>query len=813
MRPLVPVLLAFLSGIIIGARFGFSYETIYICLVISFIPLVFSYVKNPKFNYYVAALPFFFLGSLFIIPYIRPELPPGHIRNFIEDHSGKTIELPGEFGSLGRAVEGVVLYPPDFVNDRTRLYIDAKRILKDNEWRNTGGTVLLTIEGQEERFGRGDRVRFIARLREPMNFGNPGEFDYRGSLNRKGIFVTGYVKNAMLIEKTGTEDSWPGRYIEGVRSKIRSFIDRSDVKNGELIKAVVIAESHGIDPEIREAFVRTGTVHILVIAGLHVGFVALFSYGLFLFLLKRSERVMLGFNVKKLAAFLTVIPVVTYGLLAGFPLSTKRAVIMVIVFTTSYIFNRGKELYNTLSLAALLILLIYPYSLWEISFQLSFAAVFSIIYLVPRFEGFFNQEEKDPGEKAGVLSRLFRRRIIPAFFVTLAASLGTSPVLAYHFHRVSVVGLAANLIAVPITGIILPVILSSLIISPFWEGLARIPLFAADAGFELMVRIIRFFSSLPYSSVWVTTPTVLEIILFYSLVICTANIRKKRICAYLAPVVLLAIFIDWGWWSYGRLWGRELRVTFISVGQGESGLIEFPGEAVMLIDGGGLYSSGYDIGEKVVAPFLWSKKIRRIDYMVLSHAQFDHMAGLRFIARNFKIKEFWWNGDGSLGALGRIFSDSDIRVKAIDDTTGKITVGGATVEVLHPHKDLPFDKNNMCLVLRITYGKESFLFTGDIGEGAERELVKRDIRAVVLKAPHHGSRNSSSLEFLKRVSPSIVVVSAGRGNVFGFPHMETLERYSLIGAKVYRTDRNGAITISTDGKELKESAYLTEGMQ
>jgi competence protein ComEC len=805
MRPLVPVLLAFISGIIIEAGWGFPYWTVYAALAISFIPPIFFYVRGLRFSRYVAALPFFFLGALFILPYIRPVLPRGHIREFVESSAKSGQEL----GALGAAVEGVVTAPPDFANGRTRLNIEAKRVLKDNVWMDTGGTVLLSVEGEDERFGLGDRVRFVGRLREPMNFGNPGEFDYRGFLNRKGIFVTGYVKNGRLIEKIGAEEGAPGRSVERVRGRIRSFIDGSGLKNGDLIKAVVIAESHGIDPAIREAFVRTGTVHILVIAGLHVGFVALFAYGVFLFLLKRSERVMLAVNVKKLAALLTVAPVVTYGLLAGFPVSTKRAIIMAVALTASFIFNRGKDIYNTLVLAALVILIVYPYALWETAFQLSFAAVFSIIYLVPRFEGFLDLSD-DPLEKPGLLRRFLSRKVMPAFFVTVAASIGTTPVLAHHFHRVSVVGLAANLVAVPLTGIILPAILSSLVISPFWEGLARVPLFAADIGFELMVRVIRFFSGLPYASVWVTAPTLLEICLFYALVVCAVNFRKKRVYAYLVPVIIFVFIIDWGWWNYGRFRRHELKVTFISVGQGESGLIEFPGGSVMLIDGGGQYGSGYDIGEKVLAPFLWSKKIKKIDYMVLSHAQYDHMAGLKFIARNFSVNEFWWNGDGSLGALGRALSEGHASVRVLDDTAGRISLGGATVEVLHPHRDLPFDQNNMCLVLRVTYGSESFLFTGDIGEDAERELVKKDVRAVVLKAPHHGSRYSSSPEFLQRVSPSVVVVSAGRGNVFGFPHRETLERYGLIGAKVYRTDKNGAITFTTDGKVTRENAYLTD---
>ncbi len=485
---------------------------------------------------------------------------------------------------------------------------------------------------------------------------------------------------------------------------------------------------------------------------------------------------------------------------------------MVLAFTLSFLINRGKEFYNTLALAALIILLIYPFSLWEISFQLSFAAVFFIVYLVPRFNGFLGLKEgKTPLEKEGFIRRIFHRKILPAFFVTLAASIGTSPILAYHFHRVSIVGLAANLVAVPIAGFVVPLLLISCSILPFWETGARFFLSITDIGFEVMVKVIKFFASLPYASVWVTTPTLLEIFLFYALIICAANVKKRRLYAYLAPLLLMAIILDWGYWNYRSLWSHELKVTFISVGQGESALVEFPGGKVMLIDGGGQYSSEYDIGERVVAPFLWYKKISGIDYMVLSHTQYDHMAGLKFISGNFMVKEFWWNGDGSLGKLGMILGDAGASVRVVDATEKKLLIGGATVEVLHPYENLAFDKNNMCLVLKITYGGESFLFTGDIGGDAEGELIKRDVRSVVLKAPHHGSRYSSTSGFLRKVSPSIVVISAGRGNVFGFPHRETLERYSQMGARVFRTDVNGAVTITTDGKNIRTNAYLTGG--
>ncbi len=794
MRPLVPVLLAFVSGIIMGARLGLSLDLTLLLLAISLIPLMLSVILGLRFRHAAAVLPFMLLGSLFILPYVRPELPACHIKNFINGGGPDAAKGPGR---PVMAVEGAVSYPPRFANGRTKLRISVERVFRDKMWMRACGEVLLTANGHEERFLRGDRLRFIARLAEPVDYGNPGGFDYRWYLNERGIFVTGYLKDRGLIEKIGQEGAGAAGYIDLARSRIADFIDRSGVSNGGLIKAVIVGDAGGVAPGIRDAFEKTGTVHILVIAGLHVGFVALFAYRAILFLLKRSERVMLSLNVKKAAALLTVPPVAAYGLIAGFPVSTERAVIMVTAFTASFLFNRGKDLYNTLALAALLILLAYPYSIWDASFQLSFAAVFFIVYLTPRLEEMLVREDKAGPLKPGLAGRLLKKRLIPAFSVTLAASLGTAPLLAYHFHRVSAVGLAANLVAVPLAGLALPFILSSVAILPFLEWPAAVLLHAASAVFGLMAMIIEFFSRLPYASVWVATPSVAGIALFYSLVLCAANVRRSRVCAYLAPVIVLAMLMDWGWWTLQRRFSRELRVTYLNMGRGESEIVEFPGGKVMLMDAGER-RRGYDEGERIVAPALWSKGISRIDYLVLSRTGYGDMAALGFIARNFGVKEFWWNGDGSLGTLGGTLSANNARIRAIDSAAGMMNIGGATVEALNPAGR----GEGMPLVLRIAYGSESFLFTGGIKKYDESELMKRDVRAAVLEAPGALNRGPSPAEFLQSVSPSIVVVGGARQGVYGRPGKEAVERYGLTGAKVLSIAGNGAITLVTDGKGM-----------
>lgn len=797
MRPLVPVFLSFLSGILLSGILGVPPFFYIPAIAVSLAALLFLYLRGSLFSRFSIVPLFFFIGCLFINPYTDPELPRNHI---LYQMDGTAQELE----RLGKAVEGEVT-SVESTGKRTRLHLEAGSVLSGDEWIDTEGGILLTVNGRTE-LKPGDMVRVLAVLREPWNFGNPGEYDYKRWLNLRGVFVTGYVKDPRLISKIEDGGEGIGAAVHRVRDRISAFIDSSGATNKAPLKALIISGQGGISPEIKEAFAVTGTAHILSISGLHVGMVAAFSLGVILFILKLSERVLLSVNASKAAFAFSAFPVIIYGMLAGFPVPTQRAVIMVLAFIFAFFIGRGRDYFNTLSLAGILILVTAPYSAWDISFQLTFAAMASIIYFSPLLKGLI-LKEREGGKEDGFIKKTFKRKVLPVLIVTIAAGLGTSPILAYHFHRVSITGLAANLAVVPLSGLAVPALFASSIALPVSEGLAGLLLRFADAVFEVIVAVVKFFAAVPYSSVWVKPPELWEVFLFYALLLFAFNIRKGRLYRYGTPVIALVFVLGWASSGLFNAPDDNLRVTFISVGQGDSALVEFPGGKNMLIDGGGAYNTDFDTGEKVLAPFFRTKGIEKIDYMLLSHTQLDHMGGLRFIAENFDVGEFWWNGDGALKYLGTALKKNGVKERVVDASCGVKEINGARLEFLHPSKTGSFDKNNMSLVLRIRYGDKSFLFTGDIGEDAERALKGKDIKATVLKAPHHGSRYSSATVFLDAVGPEVVVVSAGRHNPFGFPHEETLERYRQAGAEVFRTDRDGAITLETDGRTLRRSVY------
>lgn len=825
-QPLIPVTLFFILGIIAASYNRLTDKLSFAFLIVSLLFLTFGIIRKWRHSFALAYIAFFLIGVILSSQQVSPYFPQNHIKMLVEHYNN------GKRDEHGIGIEGVLANAPERFSDKTRLYIDAKKIFINPPLippflkGDTGGfipatgKILITVGSPSVRVKYGDRLRFISKPHIPQNFGNPGEYDYAGNLARQDIYVIGYIENERWIAVIGGEEKHGLRTsIEEIRDKIRDFIDGSDAENPAIIKALILGEKGEISKAVREAFAGTGTAHILAISGLHIGIIAFFSYWIILHALKQSERLMLAFDIKKIASAGSIVPVLLYGAVAGFSVSTQRAVIMVMVFILSVIIDRKQNLYNTLAAAAFVILVISPLSVYDISFQLSFASVLAIIYLVPRFQGLWANEDKQANDIAKLLPphpawHPLKNYFLNPFAVSLAASIGTAPFTAYHFHRVSIIGIIANLIAVPLMGFIaVPLGLISVLVSFFNQSAANLILVIVDMVLKASIWIVNLFSNIPYSSVFTTTPTILEAVLFYILIVSVVEFKKIKILKYALPVVMLIIIGNYSFWYYHLNYSPNLKVTFISVGQGDSALIEFPYGKRMLIDGGGFYNADFDVGERIIAPFLWKNKIDRIDYIVLSHPQRDHMMGLKFIAERFRVKEFRWNGDVSANKDYEEFMKSidknNIKKFISDSDTPPLNINGAIVEFLSPPKESRLDTNNNSLVVKLKYKDVSFLFTGDIEDIGEAILLKAGdkIKSAVLKVPHHGSRTSSQMDFLKAANPEFAVISVGHSNPFGFPHPEILKRYEGLKIPVLRTDINGAITVETDGARLKASAY------
>jgi competence protein ComEC len=278
----------------------------------------------------------------------------------------------------------------------------------------------------------------------------------------------------------------------------------------------------------------------------------------------------------------------------------------------------------------------------------------------------------------------------------------------------------------------------------------------------------------------------------------------------------LLLIADVGYWAWQRFFHSDLRVTFLDVGQGDAAVVEFPGSQVMVIDGGGFASEDFDPGEVIIAPFLWSQKINRVDYLVMSHPQLDHFGGMAFLAENFSPKELWSNGERGKGErfqrLEVAFDREGVRAASLCGPGVERVIRGVEVKVLHPpcgHSGLK--TNDASLVLRLSYKGVDFLFPGDLEKEGEQILLQRDsaLASEVLKIPHHGSRTSSTEAFVEAVLPEVAVISAGHHNRFNFPAPEVVQRYEKKGSRVLRTDQAGAIAVVSDGRGYTVETFLT----
>ncbi len=610
-------------------------------------------------------------------------------------------------------------------------------------------------------------------------------------------------------------------HIELARDHIRSFLEKgAGFPSCTVLKALVLGEQGDIPEEVKEQFIATGTAHLLAISGDHLGIVAVLSFSTLIWIMKRSEFLLLSIPVRKWAAGFTLPVMLLYTFIAGASISVVRAAIMVAILFLSILLSRERNLLHTLGLVAFIILLFSPPSLFDVSFQLSFLAVFSILSLVPPLWKRWGRDTLPLAPSISLREKAWRYLKL-SFLVTAVAVLGTAPFVALHFNRLSPMGFVTNLLFVPWVGfLIVPLSLIASLFSFFFSPAALLLLQVDDFLMVLLLKVVGFFASVPFSSIDLSTPTALEILLFYALFFSLVHLHKRRSYRYLCAGILLLLAVDLAFWSIRDSFQKDLRVTFIDVGHGDSTLIEFPGGKRMLIDGGGLPENRYDIGKNVIAPFLFKKKIRRIDFLVLTHADPDHVKGLPFITTHFSIGQFWESGirvdTEEYRRMEEVLSDRGIPRYSMNDRSPLQEINGVKIAFLNPAPGPPprgniaSVMNNQSLVMQIQFKSVPFLLTGDIEKEAEDRILRtgRPLEARILKVPHHGSLSSSSVPFLWSVRPEFAVLSVGQRNLGKLPHPEIMRRYQELGTKIYRTDKEGAVTVTTDGKTVRIETFV-----
>jgi competence protein ComEC len=796
--PIYVVAIAIVIGDALGSC-GFA-VSIWIAMGLAMAALGLFLIRAPAIGVAIAALAMAAASTLPAHQMIAPPLDPLSIRNIPE-------------GSM-LVVEGNLIREVERFPDKMRLHVAVDRVTDESGATHSVDGVLRLTMLHPGAFRLGDRVRFQGRIRFPRNFGNPGEFDYEAFMRREGIDATMLAvkgNRRLEVEVLAHHATFPDSAIEAIHAHIAAFIDRNlDDPAASEMRALIIGDRGGIGDALHETFGRTGLAHLLVIGGLHLSMVGAVVFGLARLVMLLFPMITLRGWANKLAALAAAPAVLAYAAIAGHHVSTTRALIMVLAYMLAVVIDRAREAVASLALACIIICMAMPGSTGDIGFELSFASVLTIVLGMRRYAGWLERRRADRVGIEASQVELAWEWALGYLAVSFWAMLGVAPLTASYFNQFSIVGLIANAVVVPIMGFGGAIIgLAAAMLSFLWMPGAIVLLWIAGRFVVAGNLLATWFAEWPMAWVRIFTPTSLEVALYYAVLLLWVTWPQRRsakakwierpACRHAMLVVLtFAVIIDAKYWFGDRYRSDDLRVTFLSVGEGDAAVVRFPGARVMVIDGGSAWRD-FDLGERVVARYLWVNKIMHVDRMALSHPDQDHFGGLDFIARNFSPDEFWEvaaeSHDVGYEHLLATLDEQHVPIRQIDATTPPISVNGVRLSALNPRATSATTRNNASMVLRFEYRGTSLLFTGDLEASGEAALLaaSRNFQATILKVPHHGSRTSSSAGFVEATAPRLAVMSLGYRNRFNFPAPEVAERYRAEGSLIMRTDQDGAI--------------------
>ncbi len=705
---------------------------------------------------------------------------------------------------------------PKIKDGKTSVIVHVRSIAAQKESLLTTGDALLTIVPNLREhelpveLHYGWTIGFTCTLDAPMSVRNPGEFSYRDYLALNDVFATmrvaGYSNIEILQRQT---PNWFFDYLIFPAKHFVIRVVRSVISGDEanFLLGLLLGDRSDLSSDIKNAFINTGTIHVLAVSGTHVVLVVAGFYML-LGLLRLPEAAK---NI------VTIAGIFFYMELTGATPSVVRASLMAIVVLLAKLFQYRTNVYNALGVSAVLLLLDDPRQAFDVGFQLSFAAVFSMVYFYPKLAALIKKIPEKWEEIKGMDAAL------KLFALSLAAQIGTLPFTAYYFGRVSVVSLLANLVVVPLVGAIVTIGFVSVLVGIVSAWLST---FFSEANNVLLWFTLKFVavaSAVPHATISTAVFGLKETFFYSAFVTFLFNLKNKIVLKRTALVTFAAIdiLLYVSVFDGGTLEHR-LRVTYLDVGQGDAALIEFPTGERILVDAGPKTFS-YDAGEKVIVPFLKRHSISRLDDIVLSHPHDDHVGGAPFVMRSLHVTQ---SIDAGQREQSNIFYDYE----GLEKTLPHKEIG-AGIELLHipnarfyvlapvssfldkDSTDGYSDLNNTSVVFKLQYGATSFLFVGDAEVPVERHLdvvYGSFLRSDVLKAGHHGSSTSSSEEFLANVHPKEVVVSVGKFNKFHHPSRKVIQRFQQMGPEVHRTDAEGAIIFESDGFTVRHVVWKAQ---
>jgi len=721
--------------------------------------------------------------------------PEHHITNL------KCFEIPVTVH--GYIAEKTVLFP-----NTTRLEIAFLSIdTGDTLYSPVTGNAILTMKNFRTGYGYGDEILARGVLRRPQGLRNPGSIDYRAYLERKDIFVELRIREPADV--TFSDAKYGSVLMRSLIEPLRATSEKvfSTFHAGqelEFLKAIILGQRAGLDPGIMEDFRDTGTLHILAVSGLHVGFLVLFFY---------FFTTLAGIP-KRCRYILAGAVIIIYIFVTGAKPPVLRAGIFLIIYYTGIIMERYRNSLNILGVTALILLFINPRDLFDPGFQLSFSAVLGIAFVYSSINDKIYAIRKK-NIPFGIPR--FIEYVLSLLFMSFGAFAGTALVMAYHFNRLTFTSIFLSVIFVPMAGAVVFLGFLELIFDMCFSWIAGVFSHTTDLLINIMFYINRHIADGHYLTcsisrneiAWVAAFVILLPTTIYFI---TKGIRHRYL---ILSSITTAVMLSASWWTMPE---NNMTAAFLDVGQGDAVILSFPDGTNWLIDGGPEWENG-DAGEQHIIPYLRWAGIRHLNGILLSHPNLDHYGGLESVLEAVRVDTLYETTVSDtlpgLQRLHRIMEQRGTgrRVVSAGERIGTSPYWRAYVLApLSGDREItaPEDINKVSMVVQFNYMGTKILFTGDIGFNEEQKLLRygQFLKSDVLKIPHHGSKYSSSAEFLGLVSPEYAVISVGSRNNHGHPTKETLWRLRSVNAAVMRTDLNGMIKIAV----LKDTTIVIQAV-
>ncbi len=809
-RPILIAVIGYMIGILWGLYFNFSVALFYIFIAAIYLILK-TFLSKNKWNilsprrYFRYIKIFFNRKSIYLIIIIS--IISNLIVNF-QNEKYENVYKDGEELTLIAIVDS---------NKEEKEYKDTYKI--KTEYKDTH-LILSVNKNKDIELEYGDKILIKGEFVEPSEARNYGGFDYKEYLKSIKIYGTIKADSIEILAKNSNNPIFT--FANNINLKIKENINKLiPEKYSAIFTGLILGDTSKVEEEVNDDFKIANISHVLAISGMHITYIVI---GIEL-LLKRG----IG---KRKTRIITIIILVMYVFITGFMPSVVRSSIMGIIMLISKLIHRKNDIWTSISLSLLILLIYNPFLILNVGLQLSYLGTIGIVCFNKNVYNFLRKlkiRNKKIRYKINRKFILFMDKIKEMLSVTLSAQIVILPILLFNFNILGIYFFISNILVSIIIGPIIIVGFVCILISFISIEIAKILSIFMSVGIQILISISEI-SHLPFSKIYIPTPKVWQIVIYYICVIVInkiyisfnlkepdfTSIRIRNLVALLKfkfrqnrNKVLKVLIVLVSLVFILNTIPEKLKIHFVDVGQGDCTFITTPQNKTILIDGGGSMSEEYDVGKSTLLPYILDRGYTKLDYVFISHFDQDHVGGILTILEELRVGQVYISkqeqDSENYQKFLKIVEDKKIKVKVLKQGDCLKIEKNLYFDILWPIEEQIQENvlNNNAMVMKLRYGKFSMLFTGDIEAIAEEKILdfykekgESILKSDVLKVAHHGSKTSTTQSFFEKVNPKICLIGVGKNNMFGHPTAEVLERIN--GTKIYRTDENGEIILEVE---------------